>query len=233
MHLCSSLGLYGTARGSVALLSTPWHRLKLYGTAKRSMAQLRASWHSSGLGTPLGNVHRSKLPEPSAEAAEWDELSGGAAPEVVLEPIRPISQSAASDVRKIIFKWLEKQIIPGTARGGFAAEYMRRFQDADGEDICMRAKARRFPGDLIGTLQGRSCPVPHRLGWGGIPEEPLLSAHSNGAQPWGDTGLSGETAVPVPRGQEEPSAPLPSPITTVVPRSLRAPGRVTRLGALV
>lgn len=197
------------------------------------MAQLRASWHSSGLGTPLGNVHRSKLPEPSAEAAEWDELSGGAAPEVVLEPIRPISQSAASDVRKIIFKWLEKQIIPGTARGGFAAEYMRRFQDADGEDICMRAKARRFPGDLIGTLQGRSCPVPHRLGWGGIPEEPLLSAHSNGAQPWGDIGLSGETAVPVPRGQEEPSAPLPSPITTVVPRSLRAPGRVTRLGALV
>lgn len=49
VHLCSSLGLYGTAQCSVALLSTPWHRLKLYGTAKHSMAQLRASWHSLAL----------------------------------------------------------------------------------------------------------------------------------------------------------------------------------------
>lgn len=136
-------------------------------------------------------MHRSKLPEPSAKAAEWDELSGGAAPEVVLEPIRPISQSAASDVRKIIFKWLEKQIIPGTARGGFAAEYMRCFQDADGEDICMRAKARRFPGDLIGTLAlCRDAPALCRTAWVGVvsPRNPsflhIPMGHSHGVT-WG------------------------------------------------
>lgn len=150
----------------MAQLSAPWHILGFPGTAWGSMALPEVPWHSSGLSTRLGNAHRSELPEPSAKAAKQDELAGGEAPEVVLEPIRPISQSATSDVRKIILKWPEKQITPGTAQRGFAAECMQRFQDADGEDICMRAKARRFLGDLVGTC--RDTPALCRTAWIGV-----------------------------------------------------------------
>lgn len=56
------------------------------------------------------------------------------------------------------------------------------------------------------ALAGTLLPCAAQLGLGWYPHGGLHPALSNGAQPWGHMGLSRETTVPIPSGQEEPSA---------------------------
>lgn len=117
-----------------------------------SLAQVRAQ-----VAAACGREPRIDQRYPAKEAERDETAEGTAHPAPgarlgLLRPIRPIPQSATSDGRKTILKLLWKQITPGRARRGPTAEDARRQRGCDGEAICTRQKARKFPVNLINKL---------------------------------------------------------------------------------
>lgn len=141
-----------------------------------SLAQVRAQ-----VAAACGREPRIDQRYPAKEAERDETAEGTAHPAPgarlgLLRPIRPIPQSATSDGRKTILKLLWKQITPGRVRRGPTAEDAQRQRGCDGEAICARQKARKFPVNLINklTLAGTllPCATLHR----GVEEEIFLLA---------------------------------------------------------